>query len=189
MVSACGPVICVEKLEQWMPPSYGGLLVGADMIRPLCSGRLQKGDVGISPAGGWEWFRLRASSFCSGAKGTKRPPGAAHGHLQCPIPPPPDPLFFLRWSHQGAKLYPSGAGKDQDTAPRAARCAAVGGFAALRMRRTPCGCCRSVLIEWSCTPTRAIAPNVWPSRGGSVVVPPLRERPTGRIADLGQTGG
>ena len=45
--------------------------------------------------GAWA-FRLRASSFCSGAKGTKRPPGAAHGHFQCPIPPPPDPLFFLR---------------------------------------------------------------------------------------------
>ena len=71
--------------------------------------------------GAWG-FRLRASSFCSGAKGTKRPPGAAHGHLQCPIPPPPDPLFFLRESHQGARLYPSGAGKGQDTAPRAARC-------------------------------------------------------------------
>ena len=31
-------------------------------------------------------FRLRASSFCSGAKGTKRPPGAAHGHLTMPYP-------------------------------------------------------------------------------------------------------
>ena len=112
-----------------------------------------EGDVGISPAGGWEWFRLRASSFCSGAKGTKRPPGAAHGHLQCPIPPPPDPLFFLRWSHQGARLYPSGAGKDQDTAPRAARY-------------------RSVLVELAYSPTRAIAPSFHPSRGGSVVAPP-----------------
>ena len=92
-----------------------------------------------------ELFRLWASSFCSGAKGTKRPPGAAHGHLQCPIPPRPGPPFNLRGNHQGARLYPSGAGKGQDTAPYAARCAAVGGFAALRMRRTPCGCCRSVL--------------------------------------------
>ena len=68
------------------------------------------------------------------------------------MPPPPDPLFFLRGSHQGARLYPSGAGEGQDTAPRAARC-------------------RSVLVEQACTPTRAVAPSFHPSRGGSVVAP------------------
>ena len=60
--------------------------------------------------------------FARGGKVGKAPPGAAHGHLQCPIPPPPDPPFILRGSHQGVKLYPSGAGKGQDTVPRAARC-------------------------------------------------------------------
>ena len=58
-------------------------------------------------------FRLRASSFCSGAKGTKRPPGAAHGHLQCPIPPRPGPPFILRWSHQGAVHFHPARAKDR----------------------------------------------------------------------------
>ena len=110
--------------------------------------------------------------FARGGKVGKAPPGAAHGHLQCPIPPPPDPPFILRGSHQGARWYPTGAGKGQDTVPRAARCAAVGGFAALRMRRTSCGCCRSVFFEQAYAPTRAIAPSFPPSRGGSVVAPP-----------------
>ena len=50
-----------------------------------------------------ELFRLWASSFCSGAKGTKRPPGAAHGHLQCPIPPPPDPHYFTGEPSRGSE--------------------------------------------------------------------------------------
>ena len=104
--------------------------------------------------GTWE-FRLRASSFCSGAKGTKKPPGEAHGHLTMPYPASPGPPVFLRGSHQGARLYPTGAGKRQDTAPRAARC-------------------RSVLVERVYTPTRAIAPGFLPSRGDSVVASPPR---------------
>ncbi len=104
------------------------------------------GGVGmVSPCG--------ATYFARVGKVGKAPPGAAHGHLQCPIPPPPGPPFILRESHQGVKLYPSGAGKRQDTLPHAARC-------------------RSVLVERAYSPTRAIAPNALPSRGGSVVAPP-----------------
>ena len=69
-----------------------------------------------------------------------------------PYPASPGPPFNLRVSHQGEKLYPSGAGKGQDTTPRAARY-------------------RSVLVELAYSPTRAIAPGVLPSRGGSVVAP------------------
>ena len=99
-------------------------------------------------------------------------PSVPSGHLPLTGGVGPGPPLFLRGSHQGARLYPSGAGKRQDTAPCAARCAAVGGFAALRMRRTPCGCCRSVLVEQADAPTRAIAPGFQISRGGSVVAPP-----------------
>ena len=92
-----------------------------------------------------------------------------------PYPAAPRAPVYLRGSHQGARLYPSGAGKGQDTAPRAVRCAAVGGFVALRMRRTPCGCCRSVLVKQAYSPTRTVAPSFHPSRGGSVAaLPPWR---------------
>ena len=98
-------------------------------------------------------FRLRATYFARVGKVGKAPPGAAHGHFQCPIPPRPGPPLFLRESYQRAKLYPSGAGKRQDIAPRAARY-------------------RSVFLEQVLAPTRAVAPGFHPSRGGLVVAPP-----------------
>ena len=67
------------------------------------------------------------------------------------MPPPPDPRLFTGEPPRG-ELYPSGAGKRQDTVPRAVRC-------------------RSVLVELAYSPTRAIAPGVLPSRGGSVIAP------------------
>ena len=65
-------------------------------------------------------FRLRAEMemvspcgatyFARVGKVGKAPPGAAHGHLQCPIPPRPGPPFILRRSHQGALyLHPARA--------------------------------------------------------------------------------
>ena len=116
-------------------------------------------------------FRLRASSFCSGAKGTKKPPGAAHGHLQCPIPPPPDPLFILRGPPSRTQKITYRRGKDQDSCLCAARC-------------------RSVLVEQAYTPTRAIAPTFPPSRGGLVVAPPprLELRAGGRLQSSAPLG-
>ena len=65
---------------------------------------------------------------------------------------PRTPCFFTGGPPR-ARLYPSGAGKDQDTVPHAARC-------------------RSVLIGPTYAPTRAVAPGFLPSRGGSVVALP-----------------
>ena len=70
-------------------------------------------------------FRLRASSFCSGAKGTKRPPGAAHGHLQCPIPPPPDPHLIYGGATKGQGYIHPARAKDRTpflAPPAAAPC-------------------------------------------------------------------
>ena len=68
---------------------------------------------------------------------------------------PGPPICFTREPSRGG-ISPSGAGKGQDTVPRAARC-------------------RSVFLEQVLAPTRAIAPGVRPSRGGSVVaLPPWR---------------
>ena len=58
-------------------------------------------------------FRLRASFFLSDEKETKESPGAAHGHFQCPIPPPPAPPFLLRGSHQGALYLHPARAKDR----------------------------------------------------------------------------
>ena len=99
----------------------------------------------VSPCG--------ATYFAHVGKVGKAPPEAAHGHLIMPYPASPGPPLFLRGSHQGARLYPSGAGKRQDTASYAVRC-------------------RSVLVKQVLAPTRAIAPGFQTSRGGSVVAPP-----------------
>ena len=56
--------------------------------------------------------------------------------------------WVRRFSQEPWRMEP-GAGEGQDACVSAARCAAVGGSAALRMRRTPCGCCRSGWIELS----------------------------------------
>ena len=120
------------------------------------------GAAGASPRPTWMrsgvqmgvWrFRLRASSFCSGAKGTKRPPGAAHGHLTMPYPAAPRTPCFLRGAPPRGCVSLSGAGKNQDACLSANRC-------------------RSVLLEQLLAPTRPIAPSFHPSRGGSVVASP-----------------
>ena len=59
--------------------------------------------MGISPAGGTGVGIVSpcgATYFAHVGKVGKTPPGAAHGHFQCPIPPPPDPPFNVRGSHQ-----------------------------------------------------------------------------------------
>ena len=107
----------------------------------------------------------RPPSLAPSGQFTLESPGAAHGHLTMPYPAgpyplcpfgtsPPDrgrrprtPVLFYGGRHQEGRQNSSGAGKGQDTCLSAARCAAVCGFAALRMRRTPCGCCRSVFLE------------------------------------------
>ena len=86
-------------------------------------------------------------------KRNQKTAGGGSRAFTMPYPASPEPPLFLRGSHQRAKLYPSGAGKRQDTVPCAARC-------------------RSVLVEQVYAPTRAIAPGFPPSRGGSVVAPP-----------------
>ena len=86
-------------------------------------------------------------------------PSVPSGHLPLTGGVGPGPPFILRESHQGARLYPSGAGKGQDTIPRAARCC-------------------STFLEQVLASTRAIASASLPSRGGSVVVPPAGKIPT-----------
>ena len=112
---------------------------------------------GLAPPGECVW--KNTSCFYA----TCPTPSVPSGHLPLTGGVGPGPPFILRESHQGARLYPSGAGKGQDAYLCAARC-------------------RSVLIEWAYTPTRAIAPASLPSRGGSVVVPPAGEIPTCHVA-------
>ena len=98
----------------------------------------------ISPAG---------DLLCPRRQSRQNATGGGSRAFTMPYPASPGPPFDLRGSHQGVKLYPSGADKDQDTVPCAARC-------------------RSVLVEQAHAPTRAVAPSSQPSRGGSVVAPP-----------------
>ena len=100
----------------------------------------------VSPAGDLLCPRRQSRQSATGGRRLEK-----HSVFLCRLPP--DPPFVLRGSHQGARLYPSGAGKGQDTVPCADRC-------------------RSVLVEQADAPTRAIAPGFQISRGGSVVAPP-----------------
>ena len=101
--------------------------------------RVQNSTWEISPAG--EFLLQRCKRNQKTAGGGSR----AFNNALSRLPRTP---CFLRGSHQGARLYPSGAGKGQDTAPRAARC-------------------RSVPVEQPPTPTRGDAPNLLPSREGA----------------------
>ena len=112
-------------------------------------------DRGVSPAGGdVDGFALRGDLLCPCRQSRQSATGGRrlekHSVFLCRLPRTP---VYLRGSHQGVWKNLPGAGKGQDTAPRAARC-------------------RSMSLERAYTPTRAIAPTFQPSRGGSVVAPP-----------------
>ena len=101
MVSACGPVVCVEKLEQWMPPSYGGSLVGADIIRPLCSGRLQKGTWGFRLRAGGNGFACGRVPFAAVQKEPKDRRGRLTGIYNALSRLPRTPCFFYGGATKG----------------------------------------------------------------------------------------
>ena len=63
------------------------------------------GEISVCLSGGFA--AAAASFFLSDQKETKESPGAAHGHLRCPTPPPPDPL--LRECRRGAPALAAGA--------------------------------------------------------------------------------
>ena len=64
-------------------------------------------------AGMWMVSPCGATYFARVGKVDKAPPGAAHGHLQCPIPPRPGPPLFLRGRHQGAVYLHPARAKDR----------------------------------------------------------------------------
>ena len=67
-------------------------------------------------------FRLRATYFAHVGKVGKTPPGAAHGHLQCPIPPPPDPPFIYGGDTKEHNYIHPAREKDRTPFCCAARC-------------------------------------------------------------------
>ena len=119
--------------------------------RPALTGC--KRDMGISPAG--EFLLQRC-------KRNQKTAGGGSRAFTMPYPAAPrTPVYFTVEPPRGC-AFPSGAGKRQDTVPRAARC-------------------RSVLAEWDCVPTRGIAPNALPARRARVrerteIVPGLFDR-------------
>ena len=71
-------------------------------------------------------FRLRATYFAHVRKVGKAPPGtASRKTLRVFMPPRPGPPVFSTKEPPRGCVSPSGAGKGQDTAPRAARCRSV----------------------------------------------------------------
>ena len=99
----------------------------------------------VSPAGDLLCPRRQSRQSAAGGRRLEK-----HSVFLCRLPRTP---MFSTGEPPIGYVSPSGAGKGQDTSPRAARC-------------------RSVLVKLAYSPTRTIAPNALPSRGGSVVASP-----------------